>query len=194
MNIPRRTFIRSAGISLALPWLDAFAEDSKRSSSSGQQTPRRMVCICAPLGLHPDNFFPAQTGKGYALSPYLEILKDYRDEMTVISGLQHAGMGSSFAHQASASFLTGVPGAGRPGFRNAISLDQFAADKGRYPDSLAELVEARYLRSVPADPATGSTATWIILTPVDPATKGKVYDIRSGAAGRASDGRLLADW
>lgn len=74
------------------------------------------------------------------------------------------------------------------------ALDQFAADKGRYPDSLAELVEARYLRSVPADPATGSSATWIVLTPTDPAAKGKVYDIRSGAAGRASDGRLLADW
>ncbi len=46
----------------------------------------------------------------------------------MISGLAHAGMSSSFAHQASASFLTGVPGAGRPGFRNAISLDQLAAD------------------------------------------------------------------
>ena len=78
--------------------------------------------------MHPDNFFPAQVGKDYALSPYLEILKEFREEFTVISGLAHAGMGSSFAHQASASFLTGVPGAGRPGFRNAISLDQFAAD------------------------------------------------------------------
>ena len=87
-----------------------------------------MVCICAPLGLHPDNFFPQETGKNYKLSPYLELLEDYRDDMTVISGLAHSGMGSSFAHQASASFLTGVPGAGRPGFRNAISLDQFAAD------------------------------------------------------------------
>lgn len=86
-----------------------------------------MVCICAPLGLHPDNFFPEQSGKNYQLSPYLEILKDYRDQFTVISGLEHAGMSSSFAHQASASFLTGVPGAGRPGFRNNISLDQFAA-------------------------------------------------------------------
>ena len=74
------------------------------------------------------------------------------------------------------------------------ALDQFAADKGRYPDSLAELVEARYLRSVPSDPATGSSSSWIILTPVDPATKGMVYDNRRGAAGRASDGRLLADW
>ena len=127
MNIRRRTFIRSTGISLALPWLNVFADES-RGASIDNQPPRRMICICAPLGLHPDNFFPTQTGKDYALSPYLDILKDYRDEFTVISGLAHAGMGSSFAHQASASFLTGAPGAGRPGFRNTISLDQFAAD------------------------------------------------------------------
>ena len=127
MHIRRRTFIRSTGISLALPWLNVFADDSPFASSA-KQPPRRVICICAPLGLHPDNFFPTQSGKDYTLSPYLDILKDYRDEFTVISGLAHAGMGSSFAHQASASFLTGAPGAGRPGFRNTISLDQFAAD------------------------------------------------------------------
>src|SRR3954470_8976153 len=127
MKIQRRTFIRTAGISLALPWLDIFALDA--GPTSRQQVPRRMVCICAPLGLHPDNFFPTQAGRDYALSDYLSILKDFRNEFTVISGLTHAGMGSSFAHQASASFLTGVPGAGRPGFRNAVSLDQFAAEK-----------------------------------------------------------------
>jgi hypothetical protein len=127
MNICRRTFIRSTGVSLALPWLNVFADDS-RGASNDNHPPRRMICICAPLGLHPDNFFPAQTAKDYTLSPYLDILKDYRDEFTVISGLAHAGMASSFAHQASASFLTGAPGAGRPGFRNTISLDQFAAD------------------------------------------------------------------
>lgn len=126
MNIRRRTFLRSTGISLALPGLNLFADGSEDSLST--MPPRRMICICAPLGLHPDNFFPTQSGKDYALSPYLDILKDYRDEFTVISGLAHAGMGSSFAHQASASFLTGAPGAGRPGFRNTISLDQFAAD------------------------------------------------------------------
>ena len=127
MNIDRRTFIRSTGVSLSLPWLSALANDSKGASNL-DQPPRRMICICAPLGLHPDNFFPTQSGKAYALSPYLDILKDFRDEFTVISGLAHAGMGSSFAHQASASFLTGAPGAGRPGFRNTISLDQLAAD------------------------------------------------------------------
>ena len=126
MNIRRRTFLRSTGISLALPGLNLFADGSEDALST--MPPRRMICICAPLGLHPDNFFPTQSGKDYALSPYLDILKDYREEFTVISGLAHAGMGSSFAHQASASFLTGAPGAGRPGFRNTISLDQFAAD------------------------------------------------------------------
>ncbi|MFO0442288.1 MAG: DUF1552 domain-containing protein [bacterium] len=122
MKTNRRTFLRTAGISLALPALDLFA------AGTAAQPKRRMVCICAPLGLHPDNFIPKQPGKDYALSDYLEIVKNFRDDMTVISGLQHAGMGSSFAHQASASFLTGVPGAGRPGFRNAISLDQLAAE------------------------------------------------------------------
>lgn len=125
MSLKRRTFIRSTGIALALPWLNAFADEARQP---GSKAPRRMICICAPLGLHPDNFFPVQAGKDYALSPYLEVLKEYRDQFTVISGLAHAGMGSSFAHQASASFLTGAPGAGRPGFRNSISLDQFAAD------------------------------------------------------------------
>jgi hypothetical protein len=128
MKISRRTLIRAAGISLALPWLESYAAEPERPSADAGGPPRRMVCICAPLGLHPDNFIPKDAGKNYALSPYLDILKDYRDDMTVISGLTHAGMGSVFAHQASASFLTGVPGAGRPGFCNAISLDQFAAD------------------------------------------------------------------
>jgi hypothetical protein len=121
MRLSRRTFLRNTGVALALPWLSAFADEKQKQK-------RRIVCICAPLGLHPDNFFPEKPGKDYALSPHLEIIKEFRGEFTVVSGLSHAGMGSSFAHQASASFLTGIPGAGRPGFRNAISLDQFAAE------------------------------------------------------------------
>jgi hypothetical protein len=130
MRLSRRRFLRAAGVSLALPCFDAWAAHAAASPSSGagHPAPRRMVCVCAPLGLHPDNFFPAQPGTGYALTPYLELLKDYRDDFTVVSGLSHAGMSPGFAHQATASFLTGVPGAGRPGFRNAISLDQFAAE------------------------------------------------------------------
>jgi hypothetical protein len=84
--------------------------------------------MCTPLGLYPPNFIPETTGKDYTPSAYLELLKDLREDFTVISGLSHAGMSPGFAHQATASFLTGVPGPGRPGFRNTISLDQFAAE------------------------------------------------------------------
>ncbi len=74
------------------------------------------------------------------------------------------------------------------------AIDQFESDKGRYPESLDELVEAHYLRAVPVDPMTDSAVTWVVVTPTDPAAKGKVQDIRSGMAGRGSDGRPLADW
>jgi hypothetical protein len=87
-----------------------------------------MICLCAPLGLHPSFFFPEKEGKDYVLTPYLEVLKDLRGDFTVVSGLSHSGMSPGFAHQASASFLTGVQGAGRPGFQNAISVDQLAAE------------------------------------------------------------------
>ena len=123
MKLPRRYFLKAAGISLALPWLDVFSH----GQGPAAQPKRRMVCICTPLGLHPPDFFPERAGRDYAASPYLEVLRDFRADTTVVSGLAHAGMSPGFAHQASASFLTGAPGAGRPGFRNSISLDQLAA-------------------------------------------------------------------
>ena len=123
MIIPRRTFLRAAGVSLALPVLDAFA-----AGKPAAQPRRRLVCICAPLGLHPAYFFPEKEGKDYELTPYLEVLKEFRGDFTVASGLAHAGQSPGFAHQASASFLTGAQNAGRPGFKNSISVDQFAAE------------------------------------------------------------------
>jgi hypothetical protein len=83
-----------------------------------------MICICAPLGFYPGDFIPKETGKSYSLSPHLEVLREYRDDFTVISGLA----GISGGHQAIAGFLTGVAGAGQPGIRNGISVDQFAAE------------------------------------------------------------------
>src|SRR5205814_2445407 len=72
-------------------------------------------------------FFPAQTGKNYQFSPYLEPLKDFRNDFSVISGLSHPDVGSS--HDSIHSFLTAAPHPEiRAGFRNSISLDQFAAE------------------------------------------------------------------
>ena len=75
------------------------------------------------------------------------------------------------------------------------ALDKYAADKGRYPDTLEQLVQDRYLRQVPEDPLTGSSASWVTLAPPPEADiAGRVGDVRSGAAGRALDGSLYADW
>ncbi|QDU96037.1 DUF1552 domain-containing protein [Lignipirellula cremea] len=127
MRFSRRQFLRAAGVSLALPALDAFTP--ARASASADREKRRMVCICAPLGFYPPNFIPEQAGRNYEPTTHLELLNDFRNDFTVISGLMHTGNSPGFAHQATASFLTGAEGAGRPGFRNSISLDQFAAEQ-----------------------------------------------------------------
>lgn len=75
------------------------------------------------------------------------------------------------------------------------ALDKYVADKGHYPESLQQLVADRYLRAVPEDPLTGSPESWVLLPPPAEADlAGRVGDVRSGAAGRAPDGSLYADW
>jgi hypothetical protein len=126
MKVNRRRFLRAAGVTLALPWLDAFTPRSVLGAAAAPAR-RRMVCICTPLGLHPPLFFPKDAGKDYTASPYLEVIKDFRNDFTVISGLAHPDVGPS--HDSGYSFLTGaLHPERRAGFRNTISLDQLAAD------------------------------------------------------------------
>ncbi len=72
-------------------------------------------------------------------------------------------------------------------------LDKFHADLGRYPETLDELVERRYLRALPLDPMTESAATWQLI-PAPEGYKGLVYDIRSGHPGQGRDGKKYAEW
>jgi general secretion pathway protein G len=73
------------------------------------------------------------------------------------------------------------------------SLDKYYGDNGKYPDQLATLVEKKYLRTLPMDPITESTTTWIIVPPAD-SEKGAVFDIHSGAEGNGSDGTPYREW
>ncbi|HXM83092.1 MAG TPA: prepilin-type N-terminal cleavage/methylation domain-containing protein [Burkholderiales bacterium] len=75
--------------------------------------------------------------------------------------------------------------------RDAIS--RYYADKGKYPESLETLAADKYLRKVPLDPITESTATWLIVLPEDP-QKGGVYDVKSGATGKSKDGVEFSQW
>ena len=72
-------------------------------------------------------------------------------------------------------------------------IDQYYADTGRYPDSLEQLVERRYLRSIPVDPVADSSTSWILVPPED-TTKGNLYSIKSGAPGNDRNGKPYQDW
>jgi general secretion pathway protein G len=70
------------------------------------------------------------------------------------------------------------------------SIDKYYADTGRYPKTLEDLVERKYIRKLPIDPITEKTNTWAFVPP-EPPLEG---DIHSGALGTAKDGTKYADW
>ncbi len=73
------------------------------------------------------------------------------------------------------------------------ALDHYYGDTGRYPESLEQLVEQRYLRNAPLDPITERRDGWQVVAPPE-GVAGSVADIKSGATGRARDGSLYAEW
>ncbi len=121
--ISRRTLLRGAGVSLALPLLDAMSPLRAQSAA----TPRRMFAICNNLGLLPGDFFPAGEGRDYTPSPYLKVLQEHRQEFTVFSGVSHPNVDGG--HPSDISFLTAAPHPASSSFRNSISLDQFIAER-----------------------------------------------------------------
>jgi general secretion pathway protein G len=73
------------------------------------------------------------------------------------------------------------------------SIDKYYGDRGRYPDSLDDLVSRKYLRKIPPDPITDSPLTWVTVPP-DLTGSGSVFDVRSGAPGTALDGSSYDKW
>jgi hypothetical protein len=125
LQIPRRTFLRSSGVAIGLPFLEAMTAVNASAAAAG---PKRMVFIGVPFGFDPPMLVPTSTGAGYQLPPHLETLAECRDDFTVISGLSHPNTGGG-GHKAEAVMLTGAP---YPDYshnlKNTISVDQaFAA-------------------------------------------------------------------
>lgn len=121
----RRQFLRKSGVTLALPLLHSLLPRSAAAEVSA--APRRMVLINASMGLLPEEFFPTGEGRDYRLSNYLQEFASLREQFTVFSGLSHPEVDG--AHNADICFLTGSPHPSSSGFRNTISVDQFAAER-----------------------------------------------------------------
>lgn len=138
-RLPRRTFLRAAGVTIAMPMLDAMLPIGLRAEQqTAAMAPKRMVLICRDLGFHAPFFFPEKPGKDYEPSRYMKVLQDYRNDFTVFSGVSHLGYPGG--HGTFAAMLTGVPPeCFRNGndVRNTISIDQEVAsrigDATRFP-------------------------------------------------------------
>jgi hypothetical protein len=115
----RRRFLRGAGITLTLPWLESLGGMAHAAQAGNE--PRRLLLVCLPLGIFRDAFVPKQAGSGYELTEYLAPLRDLREHFTVISGLDHPGV--SGGHASQPRIFTGVPSVER----NRRSLDQHVA-------------------------------------------------------------------
>jgi len=119
----RRTLLKGAGAMLALPQLESMAS----TANGNTESPRRMIAMCNDLGFVPGYFFPEGEGASYQDSPYTEVLKDFRDQFTVFSGLSHPEVVGG--HLTDQCFLTGARHPRKPGFKNTISVDQVAANE-----------------------------------------------------------------
>lgn len=121
-RLDRRTFLRSAGVAIGLPFLDAMVPASAAEAKK-MASPPRMVLVGRPLGMYAPFFFPEKAGKDYEPSRYLKHLQAHRDYFTVFSGMSHRYPAGHFAE---VGLLTGVPPENiRPSeIRNGISLDQ----------------------------------------------------------------------
>lgn len=124
-NVQRRRFLRGMGVMFSLPVLECMTPVFSRAAAS--KTPKRMLLISNNLGVLPQHFFPQDKGTGYALSPYLKELAAFRNDFTVFSGLSHPAVVGG--HSTENCFLTAARDPTRSGFRNSISLDQFAIEK-----------------------------------------------------------------
>ncbi len=126
-QLDRRTFLRGAGVSLALPLLDAM-HSRTHAGNADKTPPARMVFLYVPNGVNIAKWVPATPGSDYSLSPTLEALRDHRKEFSILSGLGHPN--SKGGHSGADTFLTAADLEGTPGYdyRNSISIDQFAAE------------------------------------------------------------------
>lgn len=188
-SLDRRSFLRGSGIALSLPLLDAMTPAFARATVL-PAVPRRMICIQTNMGILPQHFFPAETGKDYKLTPYLELLKDFKSRMTVFSGVSHPDVDG--AHEAEKAFLTATPHPGSGSFRSTISLDQLVAERigavtrfGAFtlainPDGAQGMVYSRSGVRIPPEKSPSSLFRRMFVQGSPKEVEERVEDLRQG--------------
>ncbi len=137
-TLPRRTFLRGFGATMALPLLDAMVPAASALAQTAAGPARRLGFVYIPNGVIQEQWVPATTGRGFAFSPILSPLEPFRDQTLVLSGLAHRqadsfGDGNGDHPRATAVWLSGVHAwerRGRQGptdIKLGVTADQIAA-------------------------------------------------------------------
>ena len=134
-NIPRRTFLRGVGTTLALPLLDSMVPAMASTLDSSAKPAGRLSTVYVPNGIMMDKWTPAKEDSDFALTPILEPLAPFRDRMLLLTGLEHnsgralPGENTGDHARAGATFLTGVHPRKTEGADTlaGVSMDQYAA-------------------------------------------------------------------
>src|SRR5215831_16292360 len=133
-SLPRRTFLRSLGTTVALPLLDAMVPALSHAKNTAADPRVRLGFVYVPNGIIMDRWTPAGEGAGFAFAPTMKALEPFREDLLVLSGLAQVngralGDGSGDHARAGATWLTGVHPKKTEGadIRAGISADQIAA-------------------------------------------------------------------
>ena len=129
-HLPRRTFLRGAGVALALPLLDSMVPAQTPIARTAAKPMSRLGFVYVPRGMIMDKFTPASTGRGWEFTPILKPLEAYRDQISIVSGLGHKAADSTAVHSLSpTTWLSGVrpkPTQGVDAYAG-VTADQIAA-------------------------------------------------------------------
>ena len=146
-HLPRRTFLRGVGATLALPLLDSMVPAFTTIRASAAAPVKRLGVVYVPNGIVMEQWTPDETGTGFAMKPVMQSLEPYRNRLTVISGLANKngdalpGEGAGDHARAAGAFLTGVHPKKTAGadLGAGISMDQIAARALEQETQLASL-------------------------------------------------------
>ncbi len=129
-HLPRRTFLRGMGVTLALPLLDSMVPALSAQTKTAASPVTRLGFVYVPHGAIMDKWTPAAEGAGFEFSPILKPLEPFRDRLNIVSGLHHKAADTTAVHSLSpTTWLSGVrpkPKQGVDAFAG-ITADQIAA-------------------------------------------------------------------
>lgn len=151
-HLSRRTVLRGAGVSLALPMLEAMIPAFSRAAEDRRA--KRFVGVSLSLGLHNPNLVPEGAGTEYKPSRYLQSIQDLREDFTIVSGSSHPGV--TGGHTAEGSIFSACPNMRGATSRNTISLDQLMAKHLGHETRFPSLVLNTGRESSPSYTETGA--------------------------------------